>query len=130
MGRLSMVKQSTLAVLVVGMLIANVSAQTGSQVWCGVTKHPGDIPLLRSAQPSFETGNTLYAVCTSGNQARCAGYIVGVADVFQSQNTTPVCLPTGVTGLQLVDVVKKYLADNPAERHYAAPSEIQLALGN
>ena len=39
-----------------------------------------------------------------------------------------VCLPTNATVRQVIDVVKKYLVDSPAERHYLAYSLVGTAL--
>jgi len=77
---------------------------------------------------AFWDGNTLYASCiTRGNAASCDGYIAGVADTLEMTRT--ICIPPRVTSGQLVDVVIKFLKDNPESRHYAGASEATIALG-
>jgi hypothetical protein len=43
------------------------------------------------------------------------GYVIGIADNLTVQNE--ICFPDGVTHGQMVDVVQKYIEENPAIRH-------------
>jgi Rap1a immunity proteins len=101
-------------------------------IWCGTTKHPNEVTLWRANTAGFESGNSLLEKCTTQQPSvagsYCRGYIAGVADVLTSQNANSMCLPEGATVGQLVDVVKKYLTEYPATRHYSGVSEIQVAL--
>ena len=42
---------------------------------------------------------------------------------------SPLCIPDTVTKGQLLDIVKKFLNDNPADRHEQALPLVQYALG-
>jgi hypothetical protein len=99
------------------------------EIWCSTTQHPNDVPLWRKEGPAFESGNSLYDMCTTqGKWLNCAGYITGVADVLSQQNPNNMCLPKGVVISQVVDVVKKYFTEHPESRHYTAISEVTAAL--
>jgi Rap1a immunity proteins len=63
-----------------------------------------------------------------GLTPECYGYIIGVADVFDSQNASGVCMPKEAVARQVIDVVKKYLTEHPETRDYTAASEVQVAL--
>jgi hypothetical protein len=86
---------------------------------------------------SYETGNDLLSECQGGEQsgnnnldyARCEAYVRGAVDMIGSLQgeiskrdgksawrLTSVCLPTGATTGQLVDVVVKFLKENPEQR--------------
>ena len=93
------------------------------------------------AQARYETGNTLYSDCTnSGTKidrlvagAHCSSYIVGVYDEHEFQSliskTSPeFCAPKGVVIQQLVDIVTKFLVDNPESRQYPAAALVKLSL--
>ena len=113
-------------VLCVAMLVSSVAF---AQVFCSMTKHPGDVSLWIDSTISFESGNSLYNACNETHlYLKCIGYVAGVADVFAAQNTNTICKPKDVTLQQAADVVKKYLTDHPEERHYTAVSEISMAL--
>jgi hypothetical protein len=89
-----------------------------------------DEPFLSYA-PSFETGNKLYADCTSNtpfDEGFCLGYIAATSDVADALKKIDVCTPKGATIREVVDVVKKYLTDHPAERHYSAFDTIITSL--
>jgi Rap1a immunity proteins len=84
------------------------------------------------AVPMFMTGNLLYATCTSGNTSICEGYIIGVADTLAGYYAKgQVCFsPPGVTADQVRDVVVRYIASNPAQRHFGAAGMIVRALAS
>jgi hypothetical protein len=82
-------------------------------------------------------GNGLHNKCSgppaSFEQGICSGYAVAVIDtVITIQSTGAIgplfCIPQGVTVEQVTDVVKKYLTDNPVQRHYTASSTAIKAL--
>ncbi|MGA2563359.1 MAG: Rap1a/Tai family immunity protein [Steroidobacteraceae bacterium] len=86
--------------------------------------------LLKSAR-AFKSANQLYTDCTSTSQfdqGSCWGYIVAAADIANGLTDIDVCLPPGVTMQDVVDVTKKYLIDNPAERRYSAHSTVIASL--
>ena len=76
----------------------------------------------------YKTGNDIYASCSSPSATRefglCIGYVAGLADAFLEEKAF--CPPTGVTIIQLKDVLVKYLQNNPEKRHMGA-SEALLA---
>jgi hypothetical protein len=79
----------------------------------------------------YLTGNQLHQYCaapenTSQNGA-CFGYIVRVAGALDEKPGS-YCLPTGVTGRQIEDVVKLYLQNHPEARHYSASYLVSAAL--
>ena len=87
-------------------------------------------PVTTLAQ-QFYDGNALYGMCAAPpeatvQQSECAGYVTGVADTLVM--TKQICLPSRVIVREVVDVVIKYLRDNPAMRHYSAASDIGVAL--
>jgi hypothetical protein len=88
-------------------------------------------PTFVDNPPAFISGNQLHEDCTSANRADqgfCGGYITAVADMAQGLKSIDVCLPKDVVIQQSVDVIKKYLADNPAARHYSAYTIVIAAL--
>lgn len=93
------------------------------------------------------TGNDLFEDCSdySGPMAGyCFGYIVGASDgqmagaltaiapgnmdiLRMAQETLGYCTPSAVTNQQKIEVVAKYLIDNPASRHRPAALLIREA---
>lgn len=62
-------------------------------------------------------------------QAYCVGYVVGVADVANNDQTSlKVCVPKAVTQAQMKAVIVKYLEHHPEESQYAAFSSVRAAL--
>ncbi|MGA2365555.1 MAG: Rap1a/Tai family immunity protein [Steroidobacteraceae bacterium] len=89
-------------------------------------------PFIKSTR-AFKSANQLYTDCTSTSQfdqGSCWGYIVAAADIANGLKDIDVCLPPGVTMQEVVDVTKKYLTDNPAERRYSAHSTVIASLRN
>lgn len=99
--------------------------------------------ILTSTRAFASDGNELYRMCqeNSSLNSPCLGYIVGVVEGLNTMNSIAVskykptaqmefCLPEHATYTQLVDVVKKYLIENPAERHEEASILIFFALQN
>jgi len=87
-------------------------------------------PFIKSTR-AFKSANQLYTDCTSTSQfdqGSCWGYIVAAADIANGLTDIDVCLPPGVTTQEVVDVAKKYLSDNPAERRYSAHSTVIASL--
>jgi hypothetical protein len=86
--------------------------------------------LLKSTR-AFKSANQLYTDCTSPSQVDqgiCWGYIVAAADIANGLKDIDVCLSESAATQEIVDVAKKYLIDNPAERHYSAYSTIITSL--
>jgi Ssp1 endopeptidase immunity protein Rap1a len=86
------------------------------------------------AHAAILTGNQLYEICTNTSevqQAACLSYIDGVVDSFtdfRNAMKSPECLPQGVTGYQLRDVVVQWLAQHPQYRADTAASLVHGAL--
>src|SRR5690242_16173538 len=84
---------------------------------------------------STESGNTLLAKCVGApaTQLVCAGYTTGIYDMINLLETTNAvpklhCFPSGVTRLQIHDVVVHYLQGHAEERHAGAASLVSNAL--
>lgn len=92
---------------------------------------------LLSAQPVenqafYETGNTLHAQCADRDiQVQCHAFILGAlysaTTVEELVGIKPVCVPSGVTNGQMVDIVLAYIRDNPTQRHLPGPQLILMA---
>jgi len=77
--------------------------------------------------PGWANGNDMKAYCHSNSrywQGACEGFAMAVATIV---SRTPVssyraCIPVGVTGRQLGDIMVKHLDDHPELLHYTATS--------
>lgn len=82
------------------------------------------------AEANFDDGNALYRSCTSQEPFHkwyCLGFVAGVWDGLEAADY--VCFGEGrVTKGQTVDVVVKYLRENPAKRAQPAGVLIKSAL--
>ena len=81
----------------------------------------------------FQTGNTLLATCTSDNIGVCLGYLEGLADVMALGSPvykSHACLPSGVSGRQLIDITVDFLQSHAAIRHFQAASLVAAAFAN
>ena len=87
----------------------------------------------------YLNGQKLYDSCKDEDLALyCIGYIVGVYDAGEVLDPASdkrrwvdgwtACVPDGVLAGQLVEVVKKWLREHPAEWHYEADSLVAAAL--
>ena len=86
-----------------------------------------------SAFDGFQTGNTLLTRCTSPNLDICLGYLEGIADalalgspVYKSR----ACMPSGISGRQLIDIIVEFLQSHAAIRHFQAASLVAVAFAN
>jgi Ssp1 endopeptidase immunity protein Rap1a len=72
------------------------------------------------------------------NDATCVGWVEGFRDGFTvhdellgvPRRDRIVCIPSGVTSVQIVRVIKKYLADNPDKAHRATRLVASVALAS
>ena len=77
------------------------------------------------------TGNKLHEFCTNNQMdAFCSGYIIGAADVLSTLSTKRSCVPQGVNGEQVRDVVKRFLRLNPQVRHEPGAQVVAMALSD
>lgn len=79
----------------------------------------GFLSLTFSANATFDDGNKLLNYCTSEksfDQGVCSGLISGYMDDMQMAYTCSKADPK-ITRRQVIDVVIKFLKDNPADRH-------------
>lgn len=83
------------------------------------------------------SGNELLETCRKESSmfssGACLGFIEGVVEGMRLQASTMnekalVCPPYGVTVGQIRDVVMKYLADHPEQRHFSGAQVTVLAL--
>ena len=84
---------------------------------------------------SIESGNTLLTKCVGPAETElvCAGYTSAIYDMINLLETTNVtaklhCFPSGVTRLQIRDVIVRYLQNHPEQRHRGAAGLIRDAL--
>jgi hypothetical protein len=72
------------------------------------------------------------------NDATCLGWVEGFRDGFTvhdellgvPQRDRIVCIPSGVTSVQIVRAIKKYIADNPDKAHRATRLVASVALAS
>jgi Ssp1 endopeptidase immunity protein Rap1a len=124
--RWSLTWRRLVAAAALGLVLFVVSPKAGAQ-----EVNPG---------LTFETGNDLYEKCSTApntlSQGFCLGYSAGISDAMSIKpalnpvNTYSRCLSQNVTMGQIADVVKEYLHQNPAKRHFAAIALIAEALAN
>ena len=79
----------------------------------------------------YKTGDDLLQLCSQSRPA-CVGYVLGVADGFSNYRSNAslngtYCIPSGVSGGQITNVVIKYLLDHPKDRHHLAASLVEVA---
>mgnify|MGYP005988653749 CR=1 FL=1 len=78
---------------------------------------------------SWHSGNTLLEACerddASFREGVCYGYVYGVVDVLSGEQF---CAPSNVTASQFVNIVIKYLKQNPENLHYNAAVLVAFAL--
>jgi hypothetical protein len=77
-------------------------------------------------------GSGLHALLL-GNNAEYVGYIEGAVDTFtvisaSEHQPPPFCLPTGITGKQLSDIVLRYMDRHPEARYLAGSGHVVLAM--
>ena len=79
---------------------------------------------------NFHTGNDVYRYCTIPESLdACLGYVEGVTDSLSaSPAQAPICVPDGVEGGQIKDVVVNYLRAHPETRQTSGASIIHAAL--
>ena len=73
------------------------------------------------AYPSGKVKDTVTALSVG----TCFGYIWGVVG---AGDRSSFCIPDGVKQLQVIDVVKQWIDQHPALRHYTAASLVTKAL--
>lgn len=79
---------------------------------------------------AYRDGNELYRFCRTDAAAAartvCNNYIMGAVDTLMMGGL--LCPPSNAPVGELVDMVIKYLRDNPDMRHYTAASDRAVAL--
>jgi hypothetical protein len=83
------------------------------------------IPTIANAE--FFSGNELltYMNGTTVEKSVALGYIIGVSDTLT--NAT-ICPPSTITAGQVKDIIKTYIEENPAIRHFTADSIVRSRL--
>lgn len=84
-----------------------------------------------AAQAQYVDGNNLHRWCQAQNKVS-APYVLGVYDAIMINSriyptSSRFCVPLSVTREQINDVVCKYTADNPQERHWEAAAVVLKA---
>ncbi len=84
---------------------------------------------------SFDTGNELKKFCASDEPDVLYGFCMGlISGVYEGYNTATEildrahCVPKGVTRIQMRDVVKNFMDENPQLLHKEAAFIIMVAL--
>lgn len=74
-------------------------------------------------------GNTLLTRCSAQDVKDCTVYLDGFADALRETpgDSRPACIPDGVNGLQMRDVVIKLLRNEPQNRQQQAARLIMRA---
>lgn len=83
-----------------------------------------------TAHAFFYDGNDLLRRLNSDDevlQMVALGYVTGVSDANKGRTH---CMPNNVTTGQLRDMVRNYLNNNPAERHFSAHSIVRAVLAS
>ncbi len=67
-------------------------------------------------------GNALQTRCSVGEVKNCEVYLQGYSAALTEipHSASPACIPEGVTGSQLRDVILKYLHNTPEQRELPA----------
>jgi len=94
------------------------------------------VSMLPFASPvwagTFQDGNSLYEACSGDelDKTYCVGYITSVADIMESDTlyVFKACSLENVTGGQLLDVVTRWLAEHPKDRHHNGTILVAWAL--
>jgi hypothetical protein len=116
---------------------------------CFVCSPGSDGQKPMAGQPDISrSGSNFLEICSSidseGNRssvriysdAMCLGWVEGFADGFTvhdellsvPEKDRMVCMPRGVTTIQIVRIIKKYIADNPEKAHRPTRYITSLAL--
>ena len=98
---------------------------------------------LLSSRAHALSGNKLYELCESPGAlfvTACDHYVWGSAEGVIYMNRLAaaaskdinrgICLPDAITPRQIMDLIKKYLKDHPAERNETASSLVFAALSD
>lgn len=85
------------------------------------------------ARAIFYDGNDMHELCNNGGVSGsdfCMAYSAAVSDVLEDYpiNGWTACVPRTVRLSQIRDIVARWLANNPQERHYTANSLMARAL--
>jgi len=80
-----------------------------------------------NAHAEFKDGNKMLAQMNGDFGARMLimGYVTGVVDALSS---VTICAPINLTAGQSVDMVKLYLENNPAIRHFSGDTIINKVM--
>jgi hypothetical protein len=91
------------------------------------------------SRPPISDGNGLLQACAGSDedQLLCLGYILGVRDTLeqmadllsqvQKRDARVFCIPSEATKGQMIDLVVKFLRENPEKRHLFSVDLIGLA---
>ena len=84
------------------------------------------------AAPSWADGNDVKTYCRSGSpsdQGVCFGFAIAVASIVANEPVAGwrACVPRGVHGRQLVDIMVKFLDDHPEGLHANAVTLVATA---
>lgn len=112
-------------------IVAEVRHGGAAMKWsCVAVALLASSPAALADQTNF-TGNQLQVLCADENSALlCSTYISGFFYGAYAQKVLnePMCFPQGVTSLQAVQVVKKYLREKPENLHDDAWMAVAVAL--
>ena len=80
--------------------------------------------MTHNAEATFLTGNSIYAVCSDAGNLYVDNYVEGMADAVEAIKLEfpqiQICIPSGVVGRQLSDILCQKLRSMPDGRHLPA----------
>jgi hypothetical protein len=122
-----MTKRLITIALAAPLVLADVPAQAAAQ-------QPARAQALAQQPARAHTGNELLEECKSKGALGlfCLGFVRGLAEGLTlwrsfAPESAITCIPAGITTGQLKDVVVKWLADNPKDRHLGADAIVARA---
>ena len=100
--------------------------------WLALTALITGCLISTPSSAQFYDGNDLKRTCDRGSDF-CNGYIIGAVDDLVMQQQVDgakkyYCIPAGSETTQVVDIVKRYLTNNPEKRHWPASFLVTNAL--
>jgi hypothetical protein len=99
-----------------------------------VTGAAGDARAVNAQSPWID-GNDLYEWCAGGagkgDEASCRAYILGAADLFvvsEHEQGRIDCIPVPTKPREVIDIVVRWLAESPRDRHFVAGGIVVTAI--
>ena len=93
-------------------------------------------PKSTTEQPDISRSGTDFLEVCSNNEATCLGWVEGFGDGLSvhdellgiPEKDRMVCKPRGVTTIRTMQIIRKYITDNPAKAHRPTRYNASVAL--